>query len=244
MLQTFKTQLTGKEKLAPEIFLLKFKLIESSVLNFMSGQYMMLLCPQESGVPLRRLYSIASSASIKDSFEIIVEIVEGGVASEYFLRMREGDEVLFQGPAGLFTLHAHPKRILLATGTGIAPMRSMICDLVHSQALQTEETHLLWGVPYIHDVYMIDELIETTKKSAHFRFSIGVSRETNLDSVDSQYKKYFTLGRITKKLEETFPTLPTDYDYYLCGGRTVVESLRLYLHEKNIPKERIIFEKF
>jgi Na+-transporting NADH:ubiquinone oxidoreductase subunit F len=244
MLTTFRTKLVSKKELAPEVFLYRFELVEPTTVEFKAGQYLMLLCPQKDSYPLRRMYSIASPASQKNSFDLIVEIIPNGVGSNYFLAMKENDEVQFQGPAGMFTLHgSSPNRIFLATGTGIAPMISMLDEIYTSR--NTDGTNqLFWGVPYIKDHYMLSDLISLKEKNSNFFFSISVSRERNLDSLNGE-KEYFKLGRITKTLDEKYGnTFPKDVDFYLCGGRTVVESLRQYLAEKNVPKERIIFEKF
>jgi Na+-transporting NADH:ubiquinone oxidoreductase subunit F len=245
-MQTFKTQLTNKTKLTDDVYLLNFKLLEPTKVEFQPGQYMMLLCPQKDSYALRRMYSIASHPSKFDSFDLIVEIVPNGVASTYVLAMNEGQTVDFQGPAGMFTLRGKNKdNIFLATGTGIAPMISMINQVLSSEHPLQGENVLLWGLPHLKDMYMFEDLKDLSKDYPQFTFSICLSRETSLDSIVEGDKEYFTLGRVTKALEDKYgTTFPSDCNYYLCGSRVVVEALRQYLSEKNVPKEHIIFEKF
>lgn len=275
MIQTFKTHLTAKQNLTHDVILFHFALDEPKELAFIAGQYMVLLVPDGSGDYLRRLYSIASPPAMKNSFELIAKIVENGIASEYFNRMNAGEEVLFQGPAGRFILRDDQKdKVFLATGTGIAPILSMLktalpinCSPLALNAQRLKLNYqLLWGIPTCRDVYCFDELKQMATTHSHFAFTICLSRETTLDMVPEPDRQYFTLGRITKLLDEIVKTsqsssklveissdstnsnqlqpITTNSDYYICGDRDVVESLRRYLYDQKIPPESVVFEKF
>ncbi len=252
MIQTFKTKLISKKKLTENVYLVEFRLIDPSFLEFKAGQYLILLCPQPDGLNIRRLFSIASHQSNHETFELVAELIPNGVASTYFVTMNEGDEVQFQGPAGMFTLRGTNNRIFLATGTGIAPMMSMLQDIIRGNARSDHSNILFWGVPHFKDLYFIHELRKFKDEHPNFSFYICVSRETSLDSLPEDDKKYYMLGRVTVGLEKILGKdtmngsieIPKDQDYYLCAGRTVVEFLRQYLYYKNVPKERVIFEKF
>lgn len=251
-MQSFKTHLIRKEKLTDLVYLLEFKLSEPEHLHFQSGQYMMLLCPQLDGTNLRRLFSIASHPNTHDTFQLLAEIIPDGVASMYFLKMNEGDEVQFQGPAGMFTLKRNNHRIFLATGTGIAPIRSMLHDIIRGEARTEHTNFLFWGVKHLTDIYFLDELKAFTREHPSFEFFICLSQQEHIHDVAQEDKKFFVLGRVNVGLEKRLGTniigeeiqIPHEFDYYLCGGRTVIESLRQYLYEKSIPKEHVIFEKF
>ncbi|MEO6508704.1 MAG: FAD-dependent oxidoreductase [Patescibacteria group bacterium] len=251
-MQTYKAHLTKKESVTEHVYLLEFKLENQEHLQFVAGQYMMLLCPQPDETNISRLYSVASHPHSGDTFELLVEIVPNGVASKYVLEMNVGDEVQLRGPAGMFTLRGNNHRIFMATGTGIAPIRSMLKDIILGSE-QTEHTNFLfWGVQYLKDMYFLEELKSFTKTHPSFEFFICLSKETDLNGVPEEDRKYFVLGRVNIGLEKRLGKnilgetieIPTDFDYYLCGGRTVIESLRQYLYDKQVAKEHVIFEKF
>ena len=101
MLSTYKTLLTKKQQLNSSTYLYHFDLIEPKEIIFIPGQYVILKVPSEKG-PVSRLYSIASPNTKKNSFELIIEIIPGGLASNYLFSLKENTEVVFQGPAGLF----------------------------------------------------------------------------------------------------------------------------------------------
>jgi len=252
MMQTFKSRLTKKELLTDNVYLLEFKLEEPDHLEFQAGQYMMLLCPQPDETHLSRLYSIASFPTSSNTIELVFEVIPEGVASNYIMSIDVGSQVQFRGPAGMFILKRDNHRIFLATGTGIAPIRSILQNIIRGNARTEHTNFLFWGVQYLKDVYFLDELKSFTKEHPSFEFFICLSQEQNLDAVLEEDKKHFILGRVNVGLEKRLgksitgepQELPKDFDYYLCGGRTVIESLRLYLLDKQIPKEHIIFEKF
>jgi len=107
--------------------------------------------------------------------------------------------------------------------------------------------NIFWGLPTFKDIYLFDELKKWQKEHSNFQFKLCISRETDLSPIPSEDQKFFRLGRVTNGLDDMLHVTGSmlhDTDFYLCGNREVVESLRSYLAEKNIPRENIIFEKF
>ena len=151
MLTSFKTRLVKKTKLTEVVYLFQFSLVDPLSINFLAGQYLILLVPSAEG-EIKRLYSIASSPTRTDSFELVVEVVENGVASNYLRNLEIGAEVKFQGPAGAFTLKENNNnKVFLATGTGIAPVRSMIKKLEITN--NKSQIFLYWGLKYVKEIY-------------------------------------------------------------------------------------------
>ena len=125
-MELFKTTLINKQQLAPDIWQFRFQLDNPPELNFAPGQYLILIMGEQ-----RRLYSIASSDSLKDNFSLIVRLLPDGVGSNFLRSLEIDGRAFFQGPAGFFTLRSQDKpKIFLATGTGIAPIRSQIFSLL------------------------------------------------------------------------------------------------------------------
>lgn len=230
MLLTYKTILSKKIQLNSNTYLYHFDLIEPKEIVFKPGQYVILKVPSDKG-PVSRLYSIASSNNNKNYFELIVGLIPGGLASNYLFSLKEKTEVIFQGPAGMFELRKNDRtKIFMVTGTGIAPILSMI----------KSNFQLFWGLKNYKDVYLFEEL----KK---FNIKICLSREENLNMIPESDREYFQIGHVNTCFEKQI--LDTKYsilntDFYLCGSRLIVESLKQFLLSKNVPGENIIFEKF
>ena len=98
--------------------------------NPLSGRTVRVVRGTETGLrfPVTRPYSIASPPSNRCAIELLFNLVPGGPGSTFLFSLQSGDPVSFRGPAGTFVLRDYPDRRLLfvATGTGIAPIRSML----------------------------------------------------------------------------------------------------------------------
>lgn len=243
MLQTYKTKLTNKVKLTSDVYLLHFDLITPAELSFLPGQYLLLEIPQGEGY-ISRAYSILSSNKEKASFELLIKIIEGGVASRYLLTLTAGQIVEFKGPAGVFQLKASDickKRIFFATGTGLAPIWSMM--LSNLELLKNTEIILFWGLSTYANVYFFDELKNLAAQYTNFRFYICLSREQNLNVIPPENQKYFALGRVNQGFE-SYVNTNIDCDFYLCGSRGVIDSLKKYLLDKGIKPAALYYEKY
>lgn len=243
MISTFQVTLTDRKELTHDVYHFTFS-TNGHQFEFLPGQYVILHIPQADGKTARRLYSMASPNTQKESFDLIVEILENGVASQHLMKMNIGDTLTVQGPAGMFTTKETDRHIVfLATGTGIAPMRSMLHHLLEKD--DGKDIYLLWGHKQYHDVYLMDDLKEMASKHPNFRFVNCLSREENLSCITNQEdQKYFQLGHVNDKLEEMLSLPIQEYQFFLCGGPKVVESLKEWLASKNVPKEQVHFEKF
>merc|ERR1712107_367160 len=161
-----------------------------------------------------RLYSIASSAVGDDQtsktvslcVKRVVELdgeyanrevgedkpdkeVYRGVCSNHICDMSPGDEVLITGPTGaemLLPEEDDANIVMLATGTGIAPMRSYLRLLFHDKAGANADgsrkfkgiAWLFMGVPYSKSLLYDDEHQEYKKNYPdQFRYDYAVSRE-------------------------------------------------------------------
>lgn len=259
MLINYKTQLSKKTQLTSDVWLYTFTLNEPKEISFVPGQYLILMVPQESGEKARRLYSIASPNTLTNEFELLIKLIPNGCASCYFEKLGIDSEVEFEGPAGMFTLRESSReKISLVTGTGYAPIHSMLLSEIEKlRNLETKNPNLpvsqspsfslFFGFPYYKDVFLFDELKSYKLQVTSFDFKICLSREQNLDMIPEEDKKYFFLGRVTNGLEQKLQVISyklQDFDFYLCSGRDIVESLKQYLYDKGVPKEQVFFEKF
>jgi len=244
MLITYTAILKTKKEVAPQVFYVQFSYPTDPSWSFQAGQYMIFHLPvQEKGHHARRLYSIASAPSQKDTLDFIIEMVPGGIGSLYVENMGEGDSITMQGPAGIFTLKPSERDIvMLATGTGIVPMYSMIADRVtYNAKREVPHIYLFWGLKFKKDIYLKNELAILAAAYPHFHYSICLSREKESTAT------HCLVGRVTiglRKLIEKTDNLKTNFDFYLCGDPHVVEALKEELQKNDVPKEQIFFEKF
>lgn len=240
-MEYFKAHLIEKKLLAPEITLFRFRLDPKKPFNFVPGQYLILIIEEE-----RRLYSIASPDTQKETLELLVRLLPQGVGSNYLRNLEIDDPVFFQGPAGFFTLKSPDKpKVFLATGTGIAPIRSQIFSYL-AQGGQAS-IKLFWGLPRKDSLYLYDEFRAQADQHPNFYLSISLDQETNFVGLDVED---FKRGRVDQtfsdfvKENKISPTELNNSEYYLCGARQIVESLKEFLLGLGINKENIFFDKF
>lgn len=142
------------ELLRPGILQVRLRLPPQQPLHWLAGQYVDITGP--GGV--RRSYSIANAPAAGSGIELHVAQVAGGALSGYwFERARPGDLLRLHGPLGSAVLRQPPgdPLVLLATGTGIAPIKAMLEDLAARPAdgQRPHGIHLFWGAQRAADLY-------------------------------------------------------------------------------------------
>jgi len=149
-----------------------------------------------------------------------------GVCSNYICDLKEGDEVLITGPVGtemLLPQDPEAKLILLATGTGIAPMRSYLRLLFTDKAGANPDGSrkfkgLAWlflGVPYSKSLLYDDENIEYAKNHPeNFRYDYAISREQK----NAAGQKMYIQTRLAEYAQEIWDLLQEKKTHvYMCG---------------------------
>ena len=141
------------ERLAEDVVRVQLRLPPRSPLKFLAGQYVDVTSP--AGV--KRSYSIASAAS-DEKIELQVRRVDGGQLSAYWFEQAKVNDLLrFNGPRGTFFLRPVVELdvIFLATGTGIAPILSMLAQLASApESERPRSVTLYWGGRHRKDHYL------------------------------------------------------------------------------------------
>ena len=139
-IQTLPARINKIAKKAENIIELELRLPPTATMPFLEGQFIDVIGP--NGV--RRSYSIANSSNEK-LITLLIKQVEKGVLSQYwFNEAKENDLLRIEGPKGSFFFREVKKHIIfLATGTGIAPIKSILDKL--SQSPNTMQISLYWG---------------------------------------------------------------------------------------------------
>jgi ferredoxin-NADP reductase len=139
-------------------------------LQFRAGQYLKL------GVPGNRSgsYSIAS-APHDPHLEFCVELIAGGRLSPALFALRPGDRVTLTDRAkGGFVLTTAPCHLMVATVTGIAPLRSMLRDALHRGT--NDEFIVLHGASHADELPYVEELTALAAADVRVQYQPTVSR--------------------------------------------------------------------
>jgi NAD(P)H-flavin reductase len=202
-------------------------------ISFRAGQFLSL----QFGETSWRAYSIASSPHEK-KLEFVVRYVKKGLASEIWWRTKINDRFPFKGPFGNFLLSRNSKSHLVfcGTGTGIAPLRSMI--LAETQQPNPRSMSVLYGGKNAIDIAYLDEIASWNQ---NLQIYLGFSQSTQeLPFQDANIQ--VSNNRITKFIPEFLQQKNTEF--YICGNGEMVKSITEMLIQNNIEKTRIFLERF
>jgi NAD(P)H-flavin reductase len=139
--------------------------------------------------------------------------------------LRIGDEVRFKGVAGMFYLRGAPGRdvLFVATGTGIAPIRSMLLDLLDRNDGRTAT--LFWGVRSERDLYYQDELHALARTHTNFSFEMTLSRPTGAWRGET--------GRVTRLVDQRVSGVGS-LSAYVCGNARMIADVAAILNTKGL----------
>jgi CDP-4-dehydro-6-deoxyglucose reductase, E3 len=223
---TFQAHVSRIRDLAHDVRELDLTLDYPPNIAFKAGQFISFEVPKEGmPYPVTRPYSIASPPSIRDRVTLLFNLVEGGPGSTYLYSLKQGDSVTFKGPAGSFFLRDDPAKHLLfvATGTGIAPFRSMLLTLLERNTGQP--LTLFWGLRYERDLYYQDELADWAARYPPFNFVTTLSRP----GPAWQGGK----GRVTALVQERITSV-RDLSVYLCGNGAMIADVTALIQAKGL----------
>jgi NAD(P)H-flavin reductase len=137
-MEIFTARVSRIRTLTHDVREIELTLEEPGEIHFAPGQFVSFEI-ERPGLPFpaTRPYSIASAPTSRHVIELVLNRVPGGPGSEYLFGLREGDLTTFRGPVGTFILrNSHRDLLFVATGTGIAPIRSMLWFLADTSSLR------------------------------------------------------------------------------------------------------------
>ncbi|MBX3387323.1 MAG: hypothetical protein KF768_12200 [Phycisphaeraceae bacterium] len=150
-----------------------------------------------------------------------------GVASNYLCDLQEGEEVRLSGPNGkrfvLPTDHSAHDYLFFATGTGIAPFRGMVMDLLSKKS--DSRVALVMGSPYATDLLYHDLFTRLSAEHERFTYLTAISREKQADGHDPMY------------VQDRLRTNRDELGAMLSNGRTLVYVCGLAGMELGIFKQ-------
>lgn len=231
-MKILKARLLETRDLSPTVRHFEFDLPEVEHFGFVPGQFMSLSADIGED-EITRAYSIASPPAA-NRFALCLNEVEGGRFSPHLFSLAPGGEINCQGPYGAFIFRRPlSDSILVATGTGIAPFRSMMLD-----RLPHEPDHrftLIFGVRHEYGLLYRDDWEALANRYPNFDFRPTLTRP------EPHWR-----GRTGRVLPHVLEALGDrrDMDVYICGLKEMVNDVRAALKEKGLDRKRIIYERY
>jgi NAD(P)H-flavin reductase len=224
-MEKFRAKVEKIRQLTHDVRELRLRLIEPDTIAFKPGQFISFEVPHGGSRRLvTRPYSIASPPTQGGAIDLVLNFVEGGPGSTYLFSLHPDDETTFKGPAGSFYLRESARNLLfVATGTGIAPLRSMLYTLVERGDVRP--AMLFWGVRSERDLYYQDDLERLVQKHPTFRFLTTLSRP------EGRWRG--STGRVTGLVEQHVASVH-NLEAYLCGNSGMIKDVTAVLNRKGL----------
>jgi len=218
---TFDARLVRARPLSSSVRELRFERVDGAPFVFDPGQWVSLVLPLPDG-ELRRAYSIASPPDASPRFDIAVTHVKEGPGSTYLHGIEPGTELRAEGPQGFFTRPpaGAPPALFVGTGTGVAPLRSMLRDALARGG--ATPLCLLFGVRSENDILYRDEFFAIARAHPQVRVEVTLSRPSDSWSGRRGYVQLH-VRELYESLAGTGPGAP---HVFVCGLERMVGAVR------------------
>lgn len=226
-------QVSETKWLTPTVVGIRFE--PNKRFTFEPGQFLSLIVPgtESSAKPARRIYSFSSDPE-QNGYQLCIKVVPGGIGSNYMASLKVGDTFKATAPYGDFLYE--PKKgnhvCFIATGTGVAPFRSIALSPTFRESPPASAL-MLFGAR------TEDEIVYPG-----FFESQGIHTVNAISKPTANYKGYH--GRVTDFLR----ALPQDWnwhstEFYLCGnGAMILEARRILLEGHGVPERHVHQEAY
>ncbi|REE06616.1 CDP-4-dehydro-6-deoxyglucose reductase [Paraburkholderia sp. BL27I4N3] len=225
-------RVTSVSRVSRDVSLVRLQIPITQPFMFEPGQYLDVILKDGT----RRSYSMANSPNAGGQVELHVRALPGGRFSQHvYNNLKPRDLLRIEGPFGTFKLSTSTTPvILLASGTGFAPILSIIRS--HGSLLQSRGAALYWGGLRPEDLYGLAGALDWVGQSASFSFIPVISNPGD----DWQGRK----GFVHAAVQEDFPDM-SGLEVYACGNPLMVDAARTaFTDENRLPPQSFFSDAF
>jgi NAD(P)H-flavin reductase/ferredoxin len=230
--KTITTRIFRLARPAPDVTMLTLRFPIGLRAPFKAGQYLQVV--MEDGD--RRNFSMANAARDNDGAELHIRHVAGGKFSVQTLsKLSVGDPQRIEIPYGDFHLRASERPvILLASGTGFAPIKSIIETAIH--AGNRRAMHLYWGAREREDIYLAELPARWAQRLPWFSYTPVLSEPSSSWTGRA--------GLVHDAVRQDHGDLST-FDVYACGNPLMVSAAqRNFVGSHGLPEAQFFADAF
>lgn len=222
---------------------LTFEVSEPERFEFVAGQFISTIVertmPDGRVKQETRAYSLASAPQ-GNHFDLCLNRVENGFFSNRLSDLNVGEQIQFDGPYGDFVLQEPlGDSILIATGTGIAPLRGFVQQLFPESGEDRSQGRNLWliyGTRHETEIYYRHYFERIAAEHPNFRYLPTLSRpHDGWEGLRGYVQEH------AQKIVQEHPSAGTAY---ICGLNEMVSSTRAMLKSLGWDRKQIVFERY
>ncbi|GAP38967.1 CDP-6-deoxy-delta-3,4-glucoseen reductase [Piscinibacter sakaiensis] len=236
------TRVSRIERQAPDVAVLQLQLPANDPLQYKAGQYVEFILRDGS----RRSYSMANAphrqrelVNEQPHIELHIRHMPGGRFTDHvFGALKERDILRMEGPFGSFFLREDLPApiVLLASGTGFAPIKALIEQIEHRRLAQP--LHVYWGCRRRADLYQDDWLRAAAARLPQLRYVPVLSEPAAEDAWDGR------TGFVHQAVMADLPDL-SGHVVYACGAPVMVDSARAdFVARCGLPEDAFFADAF
>jgi CDP-4-dehydro-6-deoxyglucose reductase len=232
------TRVTSIARPAPDVAILQMQLPANDRLQYHAGQYVEFILRDGS----RRSYSMANAPHTqedKPGIELHLRHLPGGKFTDHvFTAMKERDILRMEGPFGSFFLREDSDKpmILLASGTGFAPIKAIIEQLQHTHSQR--HAVLYWGCRSKADLYLHEWAQQAAAALPNLSYIPVLSEPKPEDAWTGRS------GFVHQAVMHDHPNL-MNHQVYACGAPIMVESAhRDFVAKCGLPDDEFYADAF
>jgi CDP-4-dehydro-6-deoxyglucose reductase len=213
---------------AEDILVVKLRFPPTAQFNYLPGQYVDL---KINGI--KRSYSNGNSRSCSNGLELHIRKVPDGKMSELVFNTLKLNQLMqIEGPKGTFFIRESEKPLLfLAGGTGIAPVKAMVEELIHNY--DKRKVYIYWGMPNAKSFYL-EEFFQKLSCKPNMTFIPVLSGGESWTG---------RTGFVHEAVCEDFETLDA-FQIYACGSPLMISAAKQAFRKKMLPDGEFFSDAF
>jgi NAD(P)H-flavin reductase/ferredoxin len=229
----FTTEVADIQQLTADVRGVRLRLLDPDSIRFTAGQFVNVEIP---GTSATRAFSMANPPSESGHIDLVIRELPGGAFSGLLKeRLQPGDRLRVYGPFGQLKVRlSYRPIIMIAGGSGLAPIESMVADLADRQ--NTRPVTVFFGARTAGDLYHIDRLEAICRRMPSLQVIHALSEDVPVGWTGET-------GLITEVVDRRFPRL-SGYDAYLCGPPAMIEAAVELITGRGVRSRNIYFDAF
>jgi CDP-4-dehydro-6-deoxyglucose reductase, E3 len=223
------SKINNIENLTDDVIKITLRIPPNSNFRFNSGQYINIIKGD-----IIRSYSIANCSNHKNQLEFFIKRYQNGLMSKYLFEDAKINDLLrIEGPMGTFFLRDSKLEniIFLATGTGIAPIKSIIEGL--EESYEQYQNKILWII--VGARYKEDLIWEPNSDKLNIKYIPVLSRQEKDWKGEKGYVQDVVLNQQID-LENT--------QVYACGSNNMITSAKELFIKNNLKQINFFSDAF
>ena len=213
--------------------------IENPGVIYEAGQFITVDLPiGDKRLQRWRSYSIADASEPGADLELCIVKSAVGLGTQYlFHEITIGSTLHWKGPDGAFVLPQNGEQdlVMICTGTGIAPFRSMLRE-INNKKLPHRNIHLIFGARKTEDILYREEMEQLARELPGFRYDVALSRQPDWQGCH---------GYVHQIYQQYYSNIRPDITFMICGWSQMIdEAVAKLIVEMGYDRSQVRYELY